>query len=128
MNKLTLISFLFLAFFLLSCGHDKTEAIDDSLYTITILDHMFVPDTVTVPPGETIFFINRDGMPHQILSQSGENLFDDTGLFESEIIIDGDTSYINVPEDAQTGDVLFFYDGLLIETMHTPNGIITIEL
>jgi plastocyanin len=110
MNRLTFIFIISLMFSFVCCGHDETENIDDSLYTVIILDHMFIPETITVPPGETIFFINRDSMPHQILSQSGEDLFDDTGLFDSEIIIDGETSYINLPEDAQTGDVIFYYD------------------
>ncbi len=127
MVHVRIIIALFFLFSLISCGHAATEISEEDPYTVLIYNHMFVPTTLTVAPGETVFFYNQDSMAHRILSASGEDLFDDSGLFDSTIIPDGDVYFITIPDTALDGEVFYFYDDYLQDEMITPNGIITIS-
>lgn len=107
------------------CGNSTDSSSDD--LTISILNKTFIPDSITANPGDTIQFLNQDSVSHQILNESGENQFDDTELFDSDIILSGFSGEITIPEDVTSGTLLYFYSALFTSDMITPNGQITIE-
>jgi len=49
-----------------------------ALVTVTIANDAFGPATVTVTPGTTVHFVNKDDDAHTVTSDSG--LFDSKGL------------------------------------------------
>jgi hypothetical protein len=126
MKKILLL--ILFSFTFLNCdGGSNSNTPTDNSSSISILEFSFVPQSITVEPGETVFILNDDTIPHHILSQSAEDAFDDTSLFDSlEIPVDG-VGYITIPEDAVVGDTLFYYSSTLEGDMLTPNGSIVIE-
>lgn len=118
---------LFILFAFISCGSTPAQTITTDSNTIVIIDLTFLPDTTTADPGQTIFFSNQDDVPHQILSQSAVDQFDDTGEFDSLIINSGEIREITIPTTATSGSTLFFYDDFFEDTMVTPNGTITVN-
>jgi len=103
---------------------DFSSVSDDS--TIIIRDYSFFPEELEAVAGQTITFYNYDAVPHEILSESAENAFDDTGIFSSEIITPDEFGFIEVPTDAVVGDVYYFYCNQLQDLMVTPNAHITV--
>ena len=109
----------------LSCGTE--DSLPTSNHTIIqIIDQSFLPDEIEARAGETIFFQNFDATPHQILSESAPDLFDDTNTFSSGFIDLDEVGLITVPSTALPGDVFYFYSDVLEAAMATPNGVITI--
>ncbi|HLD45099.1 MAG TPA: hypothetical protein VJC18_06655 [bacterium] len=94
---------------------------------VVILNRQFLPENLVASSGQTIFFSNLDDTPHHILSQSGINLFDDTGLFDTDIIPENGATLIVIPEDVSAGGLLYYYDDIMRGEMHTPTGTITIK-
>lgn len=126
-KHLSILIILTLAVTFSQCGDRKAAITNPDDQIILIIDNTFVPNSLTVSPGDEIFFMNNDNIPHQILSQSAENIFDDTGLFESLIIPNDQLSSVIIPEDALPGTTLFFYDGVLLDQMSSPNGSFVVE-
>lgn len=91
------------------------------------MDFSFIPTDITAAAGDIIFFYNADSSPHQILSESAENLFDDTGDLDSLIISAGQSAAVTIPSTSTSGTIIYFYDDILRDLMITPNGTITIE-
>lgn len=118
-----LLSFLAMT----SCGNHESVITNPDDKIIFILDGAFVPDSVDVAPGDEVFFLNEDSVAHQILSQSAENQFDNTGAFDSFIIVPNQVGVIVIPEDAAPGTTFFFYDDILSDQMVTPNGSLVVE-
>lgn len=117
-----LVALLFLA----GCGGGEDLLIDDGL-TIIIEEYSFSPITMTAPAGSSVFFYNRDDMPHHILSESSHDAFDDTGLLDSLLIPVGGVAPVIIPTAATPGTEIYFYDNVLQDAMVTPNGIIVVE-
>lgn len=116
------------AFFLLTtnCATDEANVVLNNSETIAIISNTFQPEIIEAEPGQILFFRNFDDIPHQILSQSAPDQFDDTGTFDSLIITSGETREITIPDTTASGTTLFFYDGILEDTMVTPNGEIDV--
>ena len=111
-----------------SCGGwQETPVSASNPYIIIISNKMFIPSAVTVSAGDVIYFDNQDDMPHIILSQSAEDLFDDDGTFASDLIPENTVGAITVPATATAGTTLYFYDDLLKDVMLTPNGSVLVE-
>lgn len=121
------ILFLLIALGSFSCGKENLLTTVPNEQIILIKDYQFTPLTLTVEPGDVIFFRNDDDVPHRILSQSAENIFDDTGEFDSLIIPRGVVGQIEIPSDAVSGSSFYFYDEILEDQMFTPSGILTVE-
>lgn len=94
--------------------------------SVQIVNYSFAPASFEARAGDTIFFQNFDETPHQIMSQSAENLFDATGVFASDFIDLDEIGYVVVPDSALAGDLFFFYCEILKGAMATPNGVIAI--
>lgn len=109
------------------CGSGPATTLTTSTQTVTIINYSFVPDTLTVRAGNTLFFLNQDNIPHRILSQSAPDRFDDTGVFDSLVIEAGETRLITIPAGTPSGTTLFFYDDVLKANMITPNGSIDVN-
>ncbi len=118
---------LCLAILVVGCTEDSNPNPTDNSSIVIIENFSFLPEELTVEAGETVFFVNEDGAPHQILSQSDADLFDDTGEFSSEMIAAGETGFVVVPETAATGDVFYYYCDVLQDGMATPNGSLLVE-
>lgn len=108
-------------------GSQSTPVTGNNSQNILIVDNRFVPDSITVSAGDTIFFFNEDAIVHQILSQSAADQFDATDLFNTLLIDPGSEAAIQIPEDTASGTTLFFYDDILRGQMSTPNGSIIVE-
>lgn len=114
----------------LHCNQDTALPItneQNNSYLVQIIDNSFIPDTLVVEPGSVIFFYNFDTAPHRILSQSAENMFDDTGEFDSGFFDPDSPASIEIPSSAVSGDIYYFYDDVLQDQMLTPNGSIEIR-
>lgn len=120
------MTFLFFCF-LLACGADPATTTTNDSTIIIILDGRFIPSEITAGAGQIIFFDNQDVTPHQILSQSVSDSFDNTGDFSSNSIDVDQVGLITMPETAVSGDQFFFYSGDRQMSMITPSGTITIE-
>lgn len=113
--------------FLTACG-DATSGEDlTESPTIVIINTSFVPESLSVSPGDVVYFFNEDFYAHRILSESASDTFDDLGDFDSGDIQPGDVSVIEIPDDAAVGTTFYFYCSYLEEIMTTPNGILIVE-
>lgn len=112
---------------LVACGDRESLITNPEDKIVFILDGAFVPESVSVLPGDEVFFLNEDIVPHQIVSQSAENQFDNSGAFDSLIIPPNQVGLIVIPDDAVSGTTLFFYDEILLDQMVTPNGSLVVE-
>lgn len=121
------LGFIILLVSVSACGDRESLITNPDDKIIFILDGAFVPDSVTVAPGDDVFFLNEDGIPHQIVSQSAENQFDNSGAFDSFVIPPNQIGLIVIPEDAISGTTFFFYDEILLDQMVTPNGSLVVE-
>jgi len=65
------ICFAFIAFLFVSCSSTPEKP---QVYTVEIKDMKFVPDDITVKRGDTIIWINRDMMAHDV-TEEGEKLW-----------------------------------------------------
>lgn len=122
------IIFIFIALsFLTACG-DSTlgEDLEDSP-AVVILEGTFLPESLSVSPGDVVYFFNEDSTAHRILSESTSDAFDDTGDFDSGDILPDDVSFIEIPEDVAVGTTFTFYCSYLEDAMATPNGILVVE-
>ena len=108
-----------------SCG-TETDLPTSNNTIVQIIDQSFIPDEVEARAGEILFFQNFDVTPHQILSESAPDLFDNTNAFSSEFIDLDEVGLITIPSTALPGDIFYFYSDVLGAAMTTPNGIITI--
>lgn len=110
-----------------SCGQDPITNATTETQTITIVEESFVPASVTVSAGDTIFFYNEDTVPHHILTESAEGLFDNSGLFDSLVIDVGEMASVLVPNTVSSGETLFFYCDFFRDSMITPNGQMNVK-
>lgn len=110
-----------------ACGVFESEGIATDDTTIIITGFTFVPGDITAAPGDTVTFLNWDDYPHRILSQSANDLFDDTGALDSDIIPPGDARTVTVPDNSIRGDIIAFYDDVFRDDMITPNGAVVVE-
>lgn len=124
MKKLLILAPLF---FLFSCGTDQSLPQPGGDNLIYVEGFSFVPDTIKMGAGETLFFYNQSDNVLRIVSQSGTNAFDDTGSFDSSDIVPGEASFITIPATANPGDTFFFYDFYLTDTFVNPTGVIQVE-
>jgi len=123
----TFFPVLLFLFLLCGCNNEtENDAPDTDDLIVVIENNQFIPQTFSAESGATIFFENLDGTPHQILSQSAEDHFDDTQIFSSEIITTNNFGFIELPDDAETGEIFYFYCGIFTDAMATPNGVIEI--
>lgn len=118
---------VFFCLSLLSCGNETTTTALSDGEIVFIYSSEFVPNPVQADAGQTIFFINEDSTAHQIVSQSAEDAFDDSGDFDSGIIPTGVTGSITVPSTATSGDVFYFYDAILEDQFQSANGSIEVN-
>lgn len=125
-KKFSLI-FVALLFFI-SCGDSELEgeSVEDSP-SVIIIGNSFIPESLSVSPGDTVYFFNEDSNNHRILNESTSDVFDDTGVFDSGDIQPDDVSFIEIPEDAVVGTTFYFYCSYLEDSMTTPNGVLTVE-
>lgn len=123
MKLLLLIPFIL--FF--SCGKAPVQSTAPNQQIILIKDFQFFPETLSVNAGDVVFFMNESIVPHHILSESAEDLFDDTGDIDSLIIPVGVTSSVTIPDDVISGDIIFFYDDVLKDQMVTSTGTFVVE-
>jgi len=47
------------------------ERAEPRTHTVTIADMRFTPDTLTVSPGDTVIWVNKDLVPHTATSEPG---------------------------------------------------------
>lgn len=127
MNRLTYIFCAFFVFLFSSCSSQQTAASNPDEGVIYIINGAFVPESVTVSPGDVVFFYNQDSIAHKIASQSADNQFDSTSDFESLVLASDQINSITISEDATPGTTFHFYDEFLTDLMVTPNGSINIE-
>lgn len=113
--------------FLTACGDAILgEGLEDSP-TVVIIEATFVPGSLSVSPGDVVYFFNEDSSAHRILSESMSDAFDDTGDFDSGDIQPDGVSFIEIPEDAAIGTTFYFYCSYRENTLTTPNGILVVE-
>ena len=128
LKTLTLIFLFIFCFGISSCGTNTDEtSTSGTSQTITIIDLSFLPASVTVAAGDTLFFFNEDSVSHRILTESAEGLFDNTGDMDTGVIPTGQSISVTVPGTLVSGDSILFYDDEFKDTMTTPDGTITIE-
>jgi plastocyanin len=114
---------------LAACGADSTTPDPDSSGSpsVIIQSGSFIPETLSVSAGDTVFFLNYDSSPQLILSESSDNAFDDTGVLTSSPILTNSVGTVTVPDDAVAGDVILYYNSYLQSAMATPNGRLEVE-
>lgn len=110
-----------------ACNSTTLSTPPDTSTTVVIQNQSFIPESITVDAGETVFFINNDSLTYQVLSQSADNQFDDTGDIDSGNLPSGAVTSITIDETASSGDVFYFYEFYLQDAMATPNGTITVN-
>jgi plastocyanin len=64
------INFIFLGI-LLAVGIVAVSGCTSQSSTITIQNMAFNPSTLHIPGGTTIIWINKDNVPHQVVSDTG---------------------------------------------------------
>jgi plastocyanin len=73
-----LAGLVFLSLALLNAGHAKLIASEQNSssdkYQIKIDNFSFAPQTLTVPAGTTVTWVNQDDVPHNIVSSEGKTL------------------------------------------------------
>jgi plastocyanin len=122
-----LIAALVAALSLTSCGEIETDPATNGVQSIVIQNGSFSPISLPAAAGETVFFYNADIDPHRVLSQSDNDAFDDTGVFDTSVITEGGFGAVTVPETARSGDEIPYYDAYFRETMTTPNGVVVVK-
>lgn len=55
--------------FLLQAGNGTVAIAASGTHTIVIADMKFVPETLTVKPGDTVVWVNKDFFPHTATAQ-----------------------------------------------------------
>lgn len=60
---------LLISFVISSCASAQA---DPKTYTVEIKDMKFVPESITVNKGDTIIWINRDIMPHDVTEETSK--------------------------------------------------------
>lgn len=58
---------LLISFVIYSCASAQA---DPKVYTVEIKDMKFVPESITVNKGDTIIWINKDIMPHDVTEEN----------------------------------------------------------
>jgi plastocyanin len=114
-------------FSLTACGDATLEEDLADSPTVVIIESTFQPESLSVSPGDVVYFFNEDSSAHRILSESTSNAFDDTGDFDSGDIQPNDVSLIEIPEEASVGTTFYFYCSYREDTMATPNGTLVVE-
>lgn len=118
-------------FFLFGCAKDPVsdsgdfDTVSDE-NTILIRDYTFFPEEILAAAGEVLTIYNYDVVPHELLSGSAPNAFDDTGDITSAVILPNEFGFVSVPESALEDDVYFLYCNQLQDLMATPNAKITV--
>ena len=65
-NPLKSAAFLFLSVFLFSCGSNDAPKHQPKTHVVEIKDMKFEPDTLTVSKGDTVLWINKDIVAHDV--------------------------------------------------------------
>ena len=122
--SLITVSLLFIA-----CGTGSVEPdlVGSGSPAVIIQSGTFIPDTLSVSAGDTVFFYNYDTSPQLILSESALDAFDDTGVLASSPIATNGIGTVTIPDDAAAGDVILYYNAYLQNGMATPNGRFDVE-
>ena len=60
-----------LALILCSMGPATGDGVGTSTHTVTIEGMRFQPESITVAPGDTIVWVNKDLVPHTATSEAG---------------------------------------------------------
>lgn len=60
------IGLLLMSFVIYSCA---SAQVDPKTYTVEIKDMKFVPESITVNKGDTIIWINKDIVPHDVTEE-----------------------------------------------------------
>lgn len=81
------IGFIMIAFLLGSCSSNTEKP---TLHTVEIKDMKFVPDDITVKAGDTVLWINRDMVAHDVT--------EDSKAWTSSVIATGDSWKMEVKE------------------------------
>lgn len=125
------VAFLFsvLLIHFTACADTTDSLLSDTggSVTIFIADHEFIPSSLTVSAGDTIFFDNQDDTTHRILSESATGVFDDTGVFDTGYININGFGSLTIPDTAVSGDTFYFYSDILQDAMSTPDGTFVVE-
>jgi len=121
----SLIVLASIGYFLISCGEEEASDTEDGEVIVIGAGNTFATPDITAPAGATITILNRDDNPHTVTSQTAEDAFDNTGVFDAMVPSDG-TQILTLPA-AASGTVFFFYDRFYEDVMSPANGSITIE-
>jgi len=68
-NKLSIIILLAIAFWLMRCSPAPHQP---KIYTVEIKDMKFVPETIIVAKGDTIIWVNKDMMAHDVTEEASK--------------------------------------------------------